>query len=208
MSTHTPQSRIETARELAKLKNDKPDTPKKIERPADAIPDANGRVMQRNEGKWIWKFACVDDKLSLDIEISKFLDTSLIEVDVKSTYIRILIKNKLLQLMLPERVLEGEEYTICERSRLTGHLLVAMTRENPLPKLDLKDEKSEVLVVTHPRNRRLQRLSITPLSESPSKRLSGAAAGEKIRDRKYVASDVRKEIPEDFIDNPDVPPLC
>ena len=38
----------------------------------------------------------------LDIALPKFLDTSLVKVDVQPTYIRLLIKGRLLQLVIPE----------------------------------------------------------------------------------------------------------
>jgi protein TilB len=82
------------------------------------MPDEAGRVMQRNEGKWAWKFIDTEATLAIDVEISKFMDTSLIDVEVKETYIRVVIKNKLLQLMLPDRVLESDDNVVCERSRL------------------------------------------------------------------------------------------
>jgi protein TilB len=109
---------VETARELAKLRQKDEPTAKKIVPPNDAMPDRDGRVMQRNEGKWNWKYIDCVASLAIDVEISKFMDTSLIDVEVKATYIRIVIKNKLLQLMLPDRVLEGDEHVLCERSRL------------------------------------------------------------------------------------------
>lgn len=43
-------------------------------------------------------------KVILDITISKFLDTSLIDIDVQPLLVRVLIKGKLLQLHLPAEV--------------------------------------------------------------------------------------------------------
>lgn len=43
-------------------------------------------------------------KIILDVAISKFLDTSLIDIDVQPLLIRVLIKGKLLQLHLPTEV--------------------------------------------------------------------------------------------------------
>jgi protein TilB len=43
-------------------------------------------------------------KIILDVKISKFLDTSLIDIDVQPLLIRVLIKGKLLQLHLPSEV--------------------------------------------------------------------------------------------------------
>lgn len=40
----------------------------------------------------------------LDVAAGKYLDTSLIDVDVQPTLVRVLIKGKLLQLRLPDEV--------------------------------------------------------------------------------------------------------
>lgn len=47
-----------------------------------------------------------DDYRSIELEVtvSKFLDTSLMKIDMQPTYIRLLIKGRLLQLKLPEEV--------------------------------------------------------------------------------------------------------
>merc|ERR1712139_457757 len=51
-------------------------------------------------------------------------DSSLIDVDVHPSYVSIVIKSKLLRLKLPEEVKVSESK--CQRSKLTGHLVVCM----------------------------------------------------------------------------------
>lgn len=80
VSAHTPQSRIETARNLAKMKNKEQEPPKKRSVTEPSKPDANGRIMQRNEGKWSWKFIDHIDTLCLSVDVSKFMVISLSQI--------------------------------------------------------------------------------------------------------------------------------
>lgn len=57
---------------------------------------------------------------------SRFLDTSLVEVDVQSNYIRITVKGKIFQLHLSEEV--NITKSTSQRSTLTGHLLIVMPK--------------------------------------------------------------------------------
>merc|ERR1711916_190542 len=82
-------------------------------------------VRQRNEGGY--EFSWDEDSpgvISLDVSLPKHLDSSLIDVDVHPTYISIVIKCKLLRLKLPEEVKADESK--CQRSKVTGHLVVSM----------------------------------------------------------------------------------
>lgn len=87
-----------------------------------------GRVLQRNDGGWKYKFE-VDSEdggmLFLDVSVGKFLDTSLLDIHVEPTWIRITVKKEHeLVLLLPEEVLSGEAKA--KRSAATGNLQVAM----------------------------------------------------------------------------------
>ena len=65
----------------------------------------------------------------LDVAAGKFLDTSLIQVDVQPSYVRLLIKGKLLQLLLPCEV--KIEASAASRSTASGHLILTMPKEDP-----------------------------------------------------------------------------
>ena len=64
----------------------------------------------------------------LDVAIGKFLDTSLIEADVQPTFVRLLIKGKLMQLTLTEEV--SPDKSVAQRNKHTGHLVVTMPKVN------------------------------------------------------------------------------
>lgn len=67
--------------------------------------------------------------------MGRFVDTSLIKADVRPTLVRLLIKGRLLQLILPEEVRADDSKA--ERSQATGRLVVTMPKagnggENPM----------------------------------------------------------------------------
>ncbi|QDZ22055.1 hypothetical protein A3770_06p45730 [Chloropicon primus] len=94
-------------------------------------PIAEGqRVLNKNEGRWDFTLLDSEDdaKIVLDVAVGKFLDTSLIEADVQPTYVRLLIKGKLLQLTLAEEV--SPDKSQAQRNKHTGHLVVTMPKAN------------------------------------------------------------------------------
>lgn len=88
------------------------------------------RIMQKNEGQWDFSLQ-EDDKgknIVLEVDVGKYLDTSLIKVDVQPLYVRLLIKGRLLQLILPCEV--KSDATIAQRSNATGRLQLTMPKHN------------------------------------------------------------------------------
>ena len=61
--------------------------------------------------------------------MGKFLDTSLLDVDVQPGVVRVLVKGLLLQLVLPEEV--SPDRSLAQRSLTTGALVVTMPKLNP-----------------------------------------------------------------------------
>ena len=55
-----------------------------------------------------WSFRLMESecntKVMLDVPVGRFVDTSLIQIDIQPTLVRILVKGKLLQLLLPDEV--------------------------------------------------------------------------------------------------------
>lgn len=54
------------------------------------------------------------------------MDISLIDIDVQPTWVRVLVKGKLLQLLLPEEV--NPDASIAQRSATTGNLHISMPK--------------------------------------------------------------------------------
>jgi len=86
------------------------------------------KILNRNEGRWDFKLDESGTDLVLDLAVGKFLDTSLIEADVQPTYLRVLIKGKLLQLTLPEEI--SPDRSLAQRNKHTGHLVITMPKVN------------------------------------------------------------------------------
>ncbi|GAB6022335.1 Protein tilB [Chamberlinius hualienensis] len=99
----------------------------------------DGRVLNINESKLKFKFMEDDNNfLQLEVAVYKFMDTSLVKVNLEPTFIQIEIKGKMLQLILPYEIQVGKSSV--ERSMLTGHLLIKML------KVDGTVKPSEVLM--------------------------------------------------------------
>ncbi|KAF6251492.1 hypothetical protein COO60DRAFT_1675455 [Scenedesmus sp. NREL 46B-D3] len=91
----------------------------------------DGRVLQRNEGKWDFTLEESEDGMSLvlDVAAGKYLDTSLIKADVQPRLARLIIKGRLLQLVLPVEV--KPDASVARRSAASGHLVLTMPKEEP-----------------------------------------------------------------------------
>lgn len=87
-----------------------------------------------NEPKIDFSFNDENDRYELDLKIYKFLDTSLIQVDLQINYVRVDVKGKTFQMALKDEVKISESTS--KRSLITGHLLIVM------PKLNYKEVAS------------------------------------------------------------------
>ena len=67
--------------------------------------------------------------LLLDINVPRFLSSSLIDINVNPTFISVIIKSKVLRLNLPVEVKSNE--SSAQRSTTTGNLLIKMAKFDP-----------------------------------------------------------------------------
>ena len=67
-------------------------------------------VRQCNQGHYEFRLEDEDGEgnIALTVQIPRFIDTSLIDVDVQPTYVSVIVKNKTLRLTLPEEVKPDE----------------------------------------------------------------------------------------------------
>lgn len=95
------------------------------------------RFMQRNEGQWDFSMEEGADGrcLVLEVDIGKYIDTSLIKADIQPGYIRLLIKGRLLQLLLPCEV--RPDGSSAQRSTIAGTLQVTMPKEDPQAEVNI-----------------------------------------------------------------------
>ncbi|OAE30184.1 hypothetical protein AXG93_4295s1390 [Marchantia polymorpha subsp. ruderalis] len=116
----------------------------------DPLP-CEGRTYQKNEGSLDFKLVESDcgRHVLCDVAVGRYLDTSLIDVDIQPSWIRILVKGKLLQLRLPCEVKSDE--SIIQRSATTGRLLVTMPKVVSDPRW--KDVYSAASALPHIRSK-------------------------------------------------------
>ncbi|ETV94944.1 hypothetical protein, variant 3 [Aphanomyces invadans] len=93
--------------------------------------EAEGAIRQCNEGKWEFR---MDDETKpgfvlVEVGVPKFLDSSLIHVDMHPTYVTIVIKNKVLRLRFPEEVKCDQGTAL--RSKTTGALQLTVEKVDP-----------------------------------------------------------------------------
>jgi protein TilB len=114
--------------EMDKLVNDS-GGPRKPPRREDFEEIKEGDIIRmKNEGEYDFSLEESEDgkNMVLEVDVGKFTDTSLIKADVQPTFVRLLIKGRLLQLTFPEEV--SPDLSTAERSKASGKLVVTMPR--------------------------------------------------------------------------------
>ncbi|CAL8366370.1 unnamed protein product [Boreogadus saida] len=124
----SPESRLEAHRHLeAKQKTTNLEGEPTPKTPRTLIT-AEGRALNLNQPKL--DFCLSEDEeahsIKLDLAVYRHMDTSLLEVDVQPTYVRVTVKGKIFQLVLPAEV--RPDSCSVRRSGTTGHLLLTMPR--------------------------------------------------------------------------------
>eukprot|EP00752_Nemacystus_decipiens_P004237 g3870.t1 len=155
LTKHTPEVRTAIYREMAEQKQEREDRQREnlpkdrnfeLEQAA-AVERARKReaesaIMQCNEGKLKFRFeetragggdgggsSSSSGDIVLEVAVPKYLDSSLIDLDVHPHYVSIVIKGKVLRLSLQAEVKAGEAKA--RRSKTTGSLVVTMPKVDP-----------------------------------------------------------------------------
>ncbi|XP_051058445.1 dynein axonemal assembly factor 11 [Phodopus roborovskii] len=215
-SLFTPESRLETLRHMEKQREaqEKLSGNKKKVKPPRTLVTADGKVLNVNEAKL--DFTLKDDdkhnQIILDLAIYRYMDTSLIDVDVQPTYVRVMVKGKPFQLALSAEV--QPDSSSAKRSQTTGHLLICMPKvgelitggqRTPMPVKSVLDSSKEQ--ASH-RRKQTERLEVDPSKHSYPDVTT--IVQEKKHKPKKMESQLQaapSEEDPDFDDNPDVPPL-
>ena len=137
----TPEARIRMYREMAEQKAEQEKSRKALE-PQERNYDkeqketvehvrqqeSEGHIRQTNEGRWEFSMEEEDGNGNcvLRLTLSRFLDTSLIDVDVHPTYISIIIKSRVFRILWPEEVRANDGK--CQRSQTTGELMITVPK--------------------------------------------------------------------------------
>ena len=162
-SEHCPETRVDMVHQHRKSKTSE-ETEAKVKPPRKLFADC-GRPYNINEGKIEFTLKEHASHYELDLHVyrfvpspllvdpliprqssNRFLDTSLIDVDVQPNYVRVEIKKKIFQLALQQEV--NLDASTSQRSQTTGQLLIIM------PKLSFNGEiqvlKTDVSLIGKP----------------------------------------------------------
>ncbi|XP_045037627.2 dynein axonemal assembly factor 11 [Desmodus rotundus] len=215
-SLFTPESRLETLRHMEKQRKDREklsEKKKKVKAPRTLIAE-DGRALNVNEPKL--DFSLKDDEkrnqITLDLAVYRYMDTSLIDVDVQPTYVRVTVKGKPFQLVLPAEV--KPDSSSARRSQTTGHLVVCMPKVGEVvtggqrASRSVKSTSDSGREQTQDRSKRTEKLEVDPSKHSfPD--VANIVQGEKHRPRRVRPEPevIPSEEDPDFEDNPEVPPL-
>lgn len=213
---HAPEVRceIEKMRRL-KLKSYEIEE-KKEEKRVYKFFAPDGRPFNINQAKIDFLFNDHDpEKYVLDLAVYKHLDLNLVDVDVQPNYVRVMIKDKIFQLYLPEEV--DTTNSNAKRSQITGHLLVTMPKCNAVIKKPMEPNKAnnkEAQLYTEHKGKdcdhfgqsRREFLEIGPADNvlDFAKMTQLKTTSEYIDPRFKL--DAKQPSP-DFVDNPEVPDL-
>ncbi|XP_077657214.1 dynein axonemal assembly factor 11 isoform X3 [Urocitellus parryii] len=191
-SLYTPESRLETLRHVEKQRKDqeKLSEKKKNMKPARTLITEDGKALNVNE--------------------PKYMDTSLIEVDVQPTYVRVMVKGKPFQLVLPAEV--KPDSSSAKRSQTTGHLVICMPKVEEVIRgrtsKPVKATSNSPREQTKERSKQAEKLEVDPSKHSYPDVTT--IVQEKSHRPRRLASE-HKGVPSEedayFEDNPEVPPL-
>ncbi|KAM9844976.1 dynein axonemal assembly factor 11 [Aulostomus maculatus] len=218
----TPESRLEVHRHLEekraakdKKKEKKPKTPR-------TLITADGRVMNVNEPKLDFCLTEDDEKnrIILDLAVYRHMDSSLMDVDVQPTYVRVIVKGKIFQVVLPAEV--KPDSSTAQRSQTTGHLLLTMPRAEgeikvrkavPRPPRGSPPSRSSNSEDTKRNINVPERLEVDP-SRRPVVDLTNIVPRQNAEETPVktsatvqTRSSSHSSISEGFVDDPEVPPL-
>ncbi|VDM31685.1 unnamed protein product [Hydatigera taeniaeformis] len=146
------------------------------------------------------------------------MDTSLIDCDVQTNYVRVTLRNKVFQMALPEEV--HPDRSSVQRSRVTGRLLVRMPKVISSSMIELRNEEwkrtNECTETTEAKERRKGNVSnfLTVGEAKVSvdwRNITNAGdrrpSNLQMEKRTPVSLRKERENSPNFIDNLDVPPL-
>ncbi|XP_050926193.1 dynein axonemal assembly factor 11 isoform X2 [Lates calcarifer] len=218
----TPESRLEAHRHLEEKRRAKEKEKEKKPKAPRTLITADGRVMNVNEPKL--DFSLTEDgennTVVLDLAVYRHMDTSLIDVDVQPTYIRVSVKGKIFQMVLPAEV--KPDSSTAQRSQTTGHLVLTMPRAEgeikvtktvPRPPRACQNRRRRWPQDNKRKNNVPERLEVDP-SKNTTLDLANIVPRQSTREGPLETSRTtppaatgRSSFSEGFVDNPDVPPL-
>ncbi|XP_030794067.1 protein tilB homolog isoform X2 [Rhinopithecus roxellana] len=189
----TPESRLETLRHMEKQRKnqEKLSEKKKKVKPPRTLITEDGKALNVNE--------------------PKYMDTSLINVDVQPTYVRVMIKGKPFQLVLPAEV--KPDSSSAKRSQTTGHLVICMPKvgevitggQRTFTSVKTTSDRSSEYINT--RSKHMEKLEVDPSKHSFPDVANIVQEKKHTPRRRPEPKIIPSEEDPTFEDNPEVPPL-
>uniref|UniRef100_A0A3B5MRK2 Leucine-rich repeat-containing protein 6 n=1 Tax=Xiphophorus couchianus TaxID=32473 RepID=A0A3B5MRK2_9TELE len=181
----TPESRLEAHRRLEEKKN---------------LSESKKFKAPLTTSVWKLDLYSLECKLTWRVSSLRHMDTSLMDVDVQPTYARVSVKGKMFQVVLPAEV--KPDSSTARRSQTTGHLVLTMPRvgtagsgSGSVHELwgKIRDKTPERLEVDPSKRKSVDVANIVPQRSN----------GEDLQEKPGRTA----ELPEEFMDDPEVPPL-
>ncbi|KAM4865566.1 dynein axonemal assembly factor 11 isoform 2-T2 [Thomomys bottae] len=212
-SVFTPESRLETLRHVEKQRKAQEkssDKRKTVKLPRTLVTE-DGKALNVNAPKL--DFSLKDDEkrnqIVLDLAVYRYMDTSLIEVDVQPTYVRVVVKGKL---VLPAEV--KPDSSSAKRSQTTGHLVICMPKVEEVitggrqASRSVKTPRDSSREQTNRRTKQIEKLEVDPSKHScPDITTIVQEKQDASRRLRSHPKTLPSEEDPDFEDNPEVPPL-
>jgi len=171
--------------------------------------DRLGVFRQRNEGRWDFTFDETRRDLVLTINFPKFMDTSLIDIDVQPQHVTCVAKGKTIALELPEEV--RADNASAARSITTGALVLTLPKLKPLAEPVAPPTKQPPPTTTTLPSATKPDLTgsvdfrhITKESAKTSTQLNDTDIKPAIQDEPQAE---QPKWSDDFVDDDEVPPL-
>ncbi|XP_033058668.1 protein tilB homolog isoform X4 [Trachypithecus francoisi] len=141
----------------------------------------------------------------------RYMDTSLINVDVQPTYVRVMIKGKPFQLVLPAEV--KPDNSSAKRSQTTGHLVICMPKvgevitggQRAFTSVKTTSDRSSEHINT--RSKHMEKLEVDPSKHSFPDVANIVQEKKHTPRRRPEPKIIPSEEDPTFEDNPEVPPL-
>ncbi|XP_066508934.1 dynein axonemal assembly factor 11-like [Hoplias malabaricus] len=214
----SPESRLEAHRHLEekrRMKEGQRDMKTETKAPRTLIT-AEGKVLNVNEAKLDFNVTEDEDNncVLLDLHVYRYLDTSLLDVDIQPTYVRVTIKGKVFQLVLPAEV--KPDSSTAKRSQTTGHLLLTMPQAHGEIKVKKTAPKASTVNSSKKNSEEkakgisaCERLEVDP-SRGSTVVLSNIVPRENYITHgplQFSHGALEKPVSKGFVDDPEVPPL-
>lgn len=237
-TAYTPESRMETHRYMEEKKKEKEEEKSKYLDPNPKKREIryftdDGRPLNINQAQMDFHLEDDDENgcYILTVSCYKHLDTSLIDVDVQPTYVRVNIKGKVFQLAFIEEV--GPDASSAQRSQTTGHLVLTLpklkyildsslkkTKNTGSKKMELNTGKKSDTLKSDVKDatKRIEKLEVNEcdskvdihnIVQDEACEINGfnSKLYTKRKNNIQRENDIKIKAEEQFVDDPDVPPL-